>query len=108
MSAAALDAVRVHTRCRVRSKLAESRLLASIKVDIFEVEGVNVSRDEAEERQADIDNKVSPESCNHEDADGRYCRLLAEYRDDRGRGLRRMVMRTTRRAGMGSDILTLR
>lgn len=50
---------------------AFSRTCPSVKVNIFEVEGVDVAGYVSEDRQADIDEEVGAAACDHEHANGR-------------------------------------
>lgn len=54
----ALDSVAVDTRRATGHYAALTRLLATVVVDVFDVEGVNVSRDVSENRQADVDEEI--------------------------------------------------
>lgn len=45
MRAAALNAIRVHARGGIGCELPKARLLTAIKVDVFQVERMDVSRD---------------------------------------------------------------
>ena len=50
-----LDIVRIHPRSRASGESAFPCLLPSIVVDIFDVEGMDVPRNIAEDRQDDVD-----------------------------------------------------
>lgn len=50
-----LHIIRVHARRGSCRKTALARLLSAVVVDVLEVEGVDVTRDEAQESQADVD-----------------------------------------------------
>lgn len=53
--AAILNSVAVDARSSVPGQLAVPCSFSSIEVDVFEIEGMDVTRDVAEERQTDID-----------------------------------------------------
>ena len=44
--------------------------LSSIKVDVFDIERVDVAWDVTKERQADVDEEVGAAASDHEDANG--------------------------------------
>jgi hypothetical protein len=50
-----LNSIAVDTGSVASGQLAVSRAVASIKVDVFDIEGVNVTGDVAEKGQADVD-----------------------------------------------------
>lgn len=52
---AALDPIRVNARRVFRCELAESALFAAVEEDVFDVEGVDVAWDVAEDCETDID-----------------------------------------------------
>ena len=52
---AILHLLTVHARRRLRIEYTRARLVASLHVHIFYVEGVHVAGDKGEERQADVD-----------------------------------------------------
>jgi len=66
-----LYVVGVDARCGISSELTESALLAAIKVDIFEVEGMDMTWNVTKDCEADVDEEVSTTSRDHENADGR-------------------------------------
>jgi len=68
---AVLHTVRVDTRRSASGKLTVSRALATVKVDIFEVERVDVARKISEEGQADVDEEVGTTACDHKHTHGR-------------------------------------
>lgn len=43
--ASTLNAIRVHAGCWVGGELSKARLLPAIEVDVFQIEGMDVSRD---------------------------------------------------------------
>lgn len=83
--------------------------VASVKIDIFKVERMDVAGQVPQNSKADVDKKVQAATTDHEDANRRDCNALSgvEQGDwvDLGSNLRRMVMRTMRMAGRASDIL---
>lgn len=54
----ALDAVTVDARRPLRGGQPVADLLAAVVVDVEDVEGVDRSGDEAEDRQADVDEQI--------------------------------------------------
>ena len=121
--AAILDAVAVDARSSVPGQLSVSCSFSSIEVDVFEIEGMNVTRYVAKERETDIDAEICPAACYHCDTDGRNYKSRQQVLGGdrtwlRSRSsicfpswakaaidLQRMVMRITRRAETESDIL---
>lgn len=67
-SAATLDAVRIDARGAIGGQGAQPGTPAAVKVDVFEVEGVDVTGDVAEEGQADVDQQVGAAAGHHEHA----------------------------------------
>lgn len=70
-AAAALDAVAVdagRTRC---GEAALACLLPAVIVDVFEIEGVDVARDVAQNGQANVDQEISTTARDDVDADRR-------------------------------------
>jgi hypothetical protein len=55
------------------SERAESRFLAAIEVDIFNVECMNVPRDVTENSEEDVDEEVNAAAGDQEDTHGRHC-----------------------------------
>jgi len=53
----------------VAGELAMPCALATVKVDVFHVEGMDVAGDVSEDSQADVDEEVGSASGDHEDAD---------------------------------------
>jgi hypothetical protein len=49
-------------------------LFLSVVINIFQIEGVNMPRKKAKEREADVDEKVGAAARDDVDADGRDCR----------------------------------
>ena len=72
--AAGLDTIRVDTRRNLACELAIARPLAAVKVDIFDVEGVDVAGDVPEHCQCDVDEQVCSAAGDEEYADGWDCR----------------------------------
>lgn len=66
-----LDIVGIDAWYRIGCELAKSALLAAVEVDIFDVEGMNVTWNVAEECEANVDKKVGTAACDHEDANRR-------------------------------------
>lgn len=64
---AILNSIRVDARRGLARQLAISCTITSIEVDIFDVEGMDVAWDVAEESKADVDTKISTTSGNHSD-----------------------------------------
>jgi hypothetical protein len=52
-------------------QLPESCPLPPVKINVFDVECVDVARDIAEEGQANVDEEIGAAPCDHEDANGR-------------------------------------
>jgi hypothetical protein len=50
-----LHTIRVYARRSLAGQLAMSGTITAVKVDIFDVEGVDVARDISEQRQCDVD-----------------------------------------------------
>ncbi len=50
--------------------MPKSALFAAVKVDIFDVEGMDVTWDVAEYSKADVDEEVGSTAADHEDANG--------------------------------------
>jgi hypothetical protein len=65
MMATVLDSVGINARSMFASQLAMASSLSSIKVDVFDVECVNVARNITQQRQADVDTEVRAASCYH-------------------------------------------
>jgi len=65
----ALDSVRIYARCPSGCELAQSTLLASIEIDVFDVEGVDVTRNVAEDGETDVDEQIGAATRDYEDAD---------------------------------------
>jgi len=63
-----LNVIGVNTRRRIGCELAKSALLTAVEVNIFDVEGVDVTWNVAEDCEADIDEEVGAAACYHEDA----------------------------------------
>jgi len=87
-------------------------LLASVVVDIFQVEGMNVTWKVAEESEDDVDEEISTTATNYEHAhrwDWQAQLVYAVWAGDPWHRLRqnlqRRVMRTTRMAGAASDMV---
>lgn len=68
-----LYTIRVHAGRSLAGQLAMSGAIAAVKVDIFDVEGVDVARNISEEGQRDVDEQVGAAAGHHEHADGRDC-----------------------------------
>lgn len=60
-----------------------ANLLLAVVVDVLQVEGVDVAREVAKDRQADVDEKVRTASGNAVDADGRDCEMVRYPRESR-------------------------
>jgi hypothetical protein len=58
-SASRLDVLRVNTRRPPRGKASLVGLLATIEVDPFNIEGMDMSGNVAEDCQADVDEEIS-------------------------------------------------
>lgn len=71
MRTTALDVVGVNARRRIGRQLAQSRLLAAVEIDVFEIECMDVAWDVAEQGEADVDEEICATARDHEDADGR-------------------------------------
>lgn len=54
-------------------QLAQATLLFAVEVHVFEVEGVDVAREVAEDGQADVDEEVGAAAGDHVDAYGGDC-----------------------------------
>ena len=65
----ALDSVRIYARCPSGCELAQSTLLASIEIDVFDVEGVDVTWNVAEDGETDVDEQIGAATRDYEDAD---------------------------------------
>jgi hypothetical protein len=99
--------VRVHTGGRSRRKSSLTSLLASIVVNPFEVEGMDVPGEVAQERKADVDEEIHPASCHGPYSHGRACvTLLAVVVACEGRDLQKMVTRI-RRTAEAAPIVTV-
>lgn len=68
---ATLDSVRIDAGRIVGCKLTQSALLATVKVDVFEVEGVDVTWEISEDGETDVDDEIGTASRDHEYSDGR-------------------------------------
>jgi hypothetical protein len=66
---ASLHVVRVDARCRFVED-ALSRLLLTRVVDVLDVEGMDMSREVAKDRQSDVDEEIRAAACYTIDADG--------------------------------------
>ena len=64
-----LHVVRVDSRCRPRIEYTISCLFFPPIVDVFDIEGVDVTGHDAEERQADVDEEIGAAACYAIDAD---------------------------------------
>lgn len=68
ISSSILNVIGVNTGRMIGCELAKSALLPPVEVNIFDIEGVDVAWNVAEEREADIDKEVGATACYHEDA----------------------------------------
>lgn len=75
--ATALHTIRVDARRHLSGQLTMASPVATVKVDILEVEGMNVAGDITEQRQCDVDKQVGAAAGHEEDADGRNCKKPA-------------------------------
>jgi hypothetical protein len=67
---ASLDVVAVHAWCSAVVVDAHVALLLSVVVDVFEVEGVDVTREKSKKGQTNVDGKICAAAREHEDTDG--------------------------------------
>jgi hypothetical protein len=104
-----LHSVTVDTGCHLSSQLPVSCTFASVEVDIFNIEGVDVTRDVAEESQADVDKQVHATASDHGNANRRHYNNVSMIIEPERQDIdvRRRVIRTIRRAGAVSDILAV-
>jgi hypothetical protein len=63
-----LNSLGIDARRMLTGQLALSRSVSSIKVHVFDIEGVDVTGDVAKEGEADVDKKVRAAACDHKDA----------------------------------------
>ena len=68
--ATALDAIAVHTSGGARVEDAHASLVAALEVDVFDVEGVDVTGQHAEEGEQEVDAQVGAAAGNEEYAEG--------------------------------------
>ena len=71
LNAAALDPIRVDAWRRTTGELSVSRAVATVKVDVFDVKGVDVAWDVTEKGQTDVDKEIKSASSDHGDTHGR-------------------------------------
>jgi hypothetical protein len=72
-----LNPVTVYTRSMLAGQLAVSGPFAPIKVDVFDIESVNVAGDVSEEGETDVHAKIGATASNHSDADRRDCKRVS-------------------------------
>lgn len=73
--ATTLHTVRVHTGSRLISQATNARASAAVKVNVFDVEGVDVAGQISEDRETDVDKEVCAAARDHEHTDrGHYTR----------------------------------
>lgn len=70
MMPTALHPVRVYAWCYLSSQLPMPGTFATVKVDIFDVEGVDMTRNVAKDSQCDVDKQICPAAGNKEHANG--------------------------------------
>lgn len=70
----ALHTIRVDARRHLPGQLTMASPVAAVKVDILDVEGMDVARDVTEQRQCDVDKQVGATAGHEEDADGWNCK----------------------------------
>ena len=63
-----LDLLTVDTRRVLGGQLSVSGLFASVKVHVFEVEGMDVAGEIAQQGQAEVDQEIGAAASDHEDA----------------------------------------
>ena len=66
---ASLDSVGIDAWGIFGGELAESALLTAVKVDVFDVEGVNVTWDISEDGETDVDEEVGTAARDHKYTD---------------------------------------
>lgn len=65
--ASILDAVGVDARCGPLRGTSQWVTIATIIIDIFQIEGVDVSGEVAENCEQNVDPEVNSAACNHKD-----------------------------------------
>jgi len=61
-----LNVLAVDAWSALGGQAAHAALIATLKVNVFEVEGVDVAREVAEDGQANVDEEVGATACDHE------------------------------------------